>query len=57
VSLNFSLPSASTRNVVDFGLSVEQALYQMSLDNNGNVICPKTKEVFPYKKVEKVYVM
>lgn len=29
----------------------------MALENNGQVICPKTKEIFPYKKVEKVYVM
>ncbi|CAH0381822.1 unnamed protein product [Bemisia tabaci] len=35
----------------------EQALKQMALENNGQVICPKTKEIFPYKKVEKVYVM
>ncbi|XP_026293937.1 E3 ubiquitin-protein transferase MAEA [Frankliniella occidentalis] len=35
----------------------EQALQQMAADNNGNVICPKTKESFPYKKVEKVFVM
>lgn len=35
----------------------EQALEQMARENNGQVICPKTKEVFPFKKVEKVYVM
>lgn len=35
----------------------EQALEQMARDNNGQVICPKTKEVYAYKKVEKVYVM
>lgn len=29
----------------------------MASENNGNVICPKTKETFPYKKVEKVFVM
>lgn len=34
-----------------------QALQQMANINNGNVICPKTKETFPYKKVEKVFVM
>ncbi|XP_060829339.1 E3 ubiquitin-protein transferase MAEA [Bombus pascuorum] len=35
----------------------EQALEKMAQENNGTVICPKTKEVFPYKKIEKVYVM
>ncbi|CAH1987553.1 unnamed protein product [Acanthoscelides obtectus] len=35
----------------------EQALTQMARENNGQVICPKTKEVFPFKKVEKVFVM
>ncbi|XP_060528117.1 E3 ubiquitin-protein transferase MAEA isoform X2 [Cylas formicarius] len=35
----------------------EQALEVMAKANNGQVICPKTKEVFPFKKVEKVYVM
>ncbi|XP_017773372.1 PREDICTED: macrophage erythroblast attacher [Nicrophorus vespilloides] len=35
----------------------EQALEQMAKDNNGQVVCPKTKEKFPFKKVEKVYVM
>lgn len=35
----------------------ERALKQMAADNNGQIICPKTKEVFSYKKVEKVYVM
>lgn len=34
-----------------------QALSQMAAENNGQVICPKTKEVYPYKKLEKVYVM
>ncbi|KAJ8920173.1 hypothetical protein NQ315_011834 [Exocentrus adspersus] len=35
----------------------EQALEQMARENNGQIICPKTKEVFPFKKLEKVYVM
>lgn len=35
----------------------EQGLMQMAAENNGQVICPKTKEIYPYKKVEKVYVM
>ncbi|KOC65070.1 Macrophage erythroblast attacher [Habropoda laboriosa] len=35
----------------------EQALKKMAQENNDTVICPKTKEVFPYKKIEKVYVM
>ncbi|KAL7286147.1 hypothetical protein TKK_0019590 [Trichogramma kaykai] len=35
----------------------EKALEKMAQENNGSVICPKTKEVFPFKKIEKVYVM
>ncbi|KAL1450217.1 hypothetical protein WDU94_002661 [Cyamophila willieti] len=35
----------------------EQALEKMAAENNGQVQCPKTKEIFPYKKAEKVYVM
>ncbi|XP_058795938.1 E3 ubiquitin-protein transferase MAEA [Phymastichus coffea] len=35
----------------------EKALEKMAQENNGTVICPKTKEVFPFKKIEKVYVM
>ncbi|XP_030764152.1 E3 ubiquitin-protein transferase MAEA isoform X1 [Sitophilus oryzae] len=35
----------------------EQALEVMAKENNGQIICPKTKEIFPFKKVEKVYVM
>ncbi|CAG9772796.1 unnamed protein product [Ceutorhynchus assimilis] len=35
----------------------EQALALMAKENDGQVKCPKTKEVFPYKKAEKVFVM
>ncbi|XP_001948876.1 E3 ubiquitin-protein transferase MAEA [Acyrthosiphon pisum] len=35
----------------------EQALVEMSNQNNGQVICPKTKEVYWLKQAEKVYVM
>ncbi|XP_049778430.1 E3 ubiquitin-protein transferase MAEA [Schistocerca cancellata] len=35
----------------------EQALEQMAMENNGQIVCPKTKEVFPYIKLEKVFVM
>lgn len=35
----------------------DRALQKMAQDNNGQIICPKTKEMFPYKKVEKVFVM
>jgi macrophage erythroblast attacher len=34
-----------------------QALEQMALENNGQIICPKTKEIYPFKKLEKVFVM
>lgn len=29
----------------------------MARENNGQIICPKTKEVYPFKKVDKVFVM
>lgn len=35
----------------------EKALQQMAQDNNGKVTCPRTKEVFNFKEVEKVFVM
>ncbi|XP_050304582.1 E3 ubiquitin-protein transferase MAEA [Anthonomus grandis grandis] len=35
----------------------EQALAHMAKENNGKVICPKTKELFSFKKLEKVFVM
>lgn len=35
----------------------DKALQKMALDNNGQIICPKTKDIFPYKKAEKVFVM
>ncbi|XP_046383969.1 E3 ubiquitin-protein transferase MAEA [Ischnura elegans] len=35
----------------------EQSLSQMAAENNGQVICPKTKEVFPFKLAEKVFVV
>lgn len=35
----------------------EQALEQMARENEGQVICPKTKEIFAFKKLDKVFVM
>ncbi|GFG34456.1 hypothetical protein Cfor_06414 [Coptotermes formosanus] len=35
----------------------ERALEQMAIENNGQIICPKTKEIYPFKKLEKVFVM
>ncbi|CAH1404267.1 unnamed protein product [Nezara viridula] len=35
----------------------QQSLLQMAADNNGQIICPRTKEIFPYQKAEKVFVM
>ncbi|KDR16975.1 macrophage erythroblast attacher [Zootermopsis nevadensis] len=35
----------------------EKALEQMANENNSQIICPKTKEVYPFKKLEKVFVM
>jgi len=35
----------------------EQALKNMAASNNGIVTCPRTKEMFPLKDAEKVYVM
>jgi len=34
-----------------------QALRQIALENSGQIICPRTKEVFPFKQAEKVFVM
>ncbi|VVC28095.1 CTLH, C-terminal LisH motif,CTLH/CRA C-terminal to LisH motif domain,CRA domain [Cinara cedri] len=35
----------------------EQALVEMANQNNGQIICPKTKDLFWLKQAEKVYVM
>lgn len=35
----------------------ENALRNMARENNGKIICPRTKEVFEMKDAEKVYVM
>lgn len=35
----------------------EQALERMARENEGQIICPKTKEIFPFKKLDKVFVM
>lgn len=35
----------------------QQSLIRMAEDNNGQVVCPRTKEVFSFQKAEKVYVM
>ncbi|KAJ8982427.1 hypothetical protein NQ317_007775 [Molorchus minor] len=35
----------------------EHALEQMARENDGQIICPKTKDIFPFKKLEKVFVM
>lgn len=34
-----------------------KALVEMSNQNSGQIICPKTKEVYWLKQAEKVYVM
>jgi len=35
----------------------EQALTKMARENNGNIVCPRTKEVFSLSAASKVYVM
>ncbi len=35
----------------------EQALIKMSLENDGQIVCPRTKEIFSFTDAEKVYVM
>ncbi|KAI5715585.1 hypothetical protein M8J77_018906 [Diaphorina citri] len=35
----------------------EQALSKMAAENDGKVQCPKTKEIFKYRRAQKVYVM
>lgn len=35
----------------------ENALSKMAAENDGRIVCPRTKEIFSYTSVEKVYVM
>jgi len=35
----------------------EQALLKMSEENDGQIVCPRTKEIYPFIELEKVYVM
>ena len=30
---------------------------KMAADNEGQIVCPRTKEIFAYSELEKVYVM
>lgn len=57
VSIVRSSDPEMNKNVVNLVSLFFQALEKMAQENNGTVVCPKTKEVFPYKKIEKVYVM
>ena len=35
----------------------EQAMMRMSMENDGRIVCPRTKEIYPFSQLEKVYVM
>ena len=35
----------------------ERALENQAIQNGGQVICPKTKEIYSFKDAEKVYIM
>ena len=35
----------------------DEALRKMSLENAGQIVCPRTKEIYSYNDIEKVYVM
>ncbi len=35
----------------------EEALAKMALENEGQIICPRTKEIYAFDQAEKVYVM
>ena len=35
----------------------ERALEAQALQNEGQVICPRTKEIYSFKDAEKVYIM
>ena len=35
----------------------EHALAKMATENDGQIVCPRTKEIYPISEVEKVYVM
>jgi macrophage erythroblast attacher len=34
-----------------------QALLKMSQENEGQIVCPRTKEIYAYSELEKVFVM
>ncbi|CAM6000956.1 unnamed protein product [Sphagnum balticum] len=53
-SLNEHNPPLVLPNGYVYG---EQALRKMAQDNDGKVICPRTREIFDIKEAEKVYVM
>lgn len=35
----------------------EHALNKMAAENDGQIVCPRTKEIYPIADLEKVYVM
>ena len=35
----------------------EQALHGQASQNDGQVICPRTKDVYSFKEAEKIYIM
>lgn len=35
----------------------ERALLKMAQENDGQIVCPRTKEIFPFRDAEKVFVM
>ena len=35
----------------------ENALIKMATENDGQIVCPRTKEIFSFTDAEKVYVM
>ncbi len=35
----------------------EHALTKMAAENDGQIVCPRTKEIYPFSEVQKVYVM
>ena len=35
----------------------EEALLKMSMENDGQIVCPRTKEIYNIAEIEKVYVM
>lgn len=53
----YSVINFNNNKKIYFILFYFKALVEMANQNNGQIICPKTKELYWLKQAEKVYVM